>query len=113
MHIGPAAQSTRNQNLYIEKCEFLWADRANLGSSAILLKYPFEGGFYDFIGKTSKKLEFLSVSVFRTKIFINTKVRKMLILAIGKNLQWERIELPSLLYLIQIFARNLCGLHLI
>ena len=32
---------------------------------------------------------------------------------IGKNLQWERIELPSLLYLIQIFARNLGGLHLI
>ena len=39
---------------------------------------------YQFI-----KLEFLPVSVFRTKIFINTKVRKMLNLAIGKNLQWE------------------------
>ena len=50
------------------------------------------------------KLEVLPVSVFRTKIFINSKVRKMLILAIGKNLQWERIELPSLLYLIQIFG---------
>ena len=63
---------------------------------------------YQFI-----KLEFLPVSVFRTKIFINTKVRKMLNLAIGKNLNWERIELPSLLYLIKIFARNLGGLHLI
>ena len=56
----------------------------------MLLKYPtFEGVFYAFIGKTSIKLEFLPVSVFRTKIFINTKVRKMLNLAIGKNLQWE------------------------
>ena len=33
---------------------------------------------------------------FSTKNFINTKVRKMLILAIGKNLQWERIEFTVL-----------------
>ena len=37
LHIGPAAQSTRNQRSVpsignIEKCEFLWADWANLGS---------------------------------------------------------------------------------